>query len=80
MASFVKKLRMNKNSVALTALLLSVSTAVWAGCKSDCQDEYDSEVESCQLMSGGPDDSDTLQMCVQSAKDEYDSCIDECDS
>ena len=52
-----------------------------AGCKSDREDQYNSQVESSQLMSGvGPDHSDTLTMCVQSAKDEYDSCIAECDS
>ena len=71
---------MSKNRIALTVLLVCVSAVVWAGCKSDCSDEYESEVESCQLLNDDPDDSDSLTMCVQSAKDDYDSCHDECDS
>lgn len=71
---------MNKNRIGLTALLLSLSAVVWAGCKSDCRDEYGSEVESCQLLHDDPDDSDMLTMCVGSAKDDYESCLDNCDS
>jgi hypothetical protein len=55
------------------------ASLIWAGCKSDCRDDYESEVESCKLMHDSPDDADDLTMCIQSAKDDYDSCVEECD-
>ena len=65
----------------LPVILLTMSSAmIWAGCKSDCRDEYDSEVESCKALHDEPDDADDLQMCIQAAKDNYDSCIEECDN
>jgi hypothetical protein len=66
---------------ALPLILLAASSVmVWAGCISDCKDEYDSEVESCKLMHEDPDEADDLQLCIESARDEYQSCIDECTS
>jgi hypothetical protein len=53
---------------------------VWAGCKSDCRDDYDSEVDSCHQRYDDPDDADDLQRCLRDAKDAYESCIEECDS
>ena len=53
---------------------------IWAGCKSDCRDEYESEVESCRLLYDDPDDSDDLRFCIENAKDEFESCIEECDN
>jgi hypothetical protein len=65
----------------LPVVLVSASAAmIWAGCKSDCRDEYDSEVESCNRRYDDPDDADDLRRCIQDAKDEYESCIEECDS
>ena len=61
-------------------LFTATSAMVWAGCISDCKDDYDSEVESCKLMYYEPDEADDLQQCIQNAKDEYQSCIDECTS
>jgi hypothetical protein len=60
--------------------LLASSVLVWAGCISDCKDEYDSAVESCKLMHDEPEDADELQQCIQNAKDEYQSCVEECTS
>jgi hypothetical protein len=60
--------------------LAAIGTLAWAGCKTDCRDEYDSEVESCKSTYDDPDDADELQQCIQNAKDEYESCIEECDS
>ena len=54
------------------------SATIWAGCKSDCRDEYDSEIESCKSQYDDPDDADELRQCIQNAKDEYESCIEEC--
>jgi hypothetical protein len=53
---------------------------IWAGCISDCKDNYDSEVESCKQLYDEPDDADDLQQCIQNAKEDYQSCIDECTS
>jgi len=55
-------------------------TKVRAGCKSDCRDDYDSELESCKSTYDDPDDADELQQCIQNATDDYESCIKECDS
>ncbi len=57
-----------------------MTAIVWAGCKTDCRDEYDSEIESCHLLYDEPDDSDSLKICIDNAKTEYDSCIEECDN
>jgi hypothetical protein len=66
---------------ALPLILLAASSVmVWAGCKSDCRDAYDSEIESCKLIYDDPDDADELRQCIQNASDEYESCIEECDS
>jgi hypothetical protein len=65
----------------LPLVLFSASSAmIWAGCKSDCREQYDSEVESCNRRYNDPDDADDLRRCIQDAKDEYESCIEECDS
>ena len=61
-------------------LLAASSVMVWAGCKSDCRDEYESEVDSCKLLYDDQDDAFDLQLCIQNAKDEYQSCIEECDN
>ena len=60
-------------------ILSALPLIVWAGCKSDCRAEYDSEVESCKLLHDDPDDADDLKTCIQNARDEFDSCIEECD-
>ena len=65
----------------LPAVLLSASAAmIWAGCISDCRDEYDSAVASCKSLYDDPDDVDELRQCIQNAKDEYESCVEECNS
>jgi len=62
-------------------VLFSISLAmVWAGCVSDCKDDYDSAVQSCRSTYDDPDDADVLQQCLQNAKYEYESCIEECNS
>jgi len=59
-------------------ILMSVSPT-WAGCKSDCQDDYQSEVQSCRTNYDDPDDADELQICIDNAKSEYESCINDCE-
>jgi len=51
-----------------------------AGCKSDCFDQYQSEVESCRDQYDDPRDAGMLQTCIDDAKREYQSCIDECEN
>lgn len=60
-------------------LYIATATIIWAGCKSDCRDEYQSEIESCHSLHDDPDEADDLQVCLQDAKDQYDSCIEECE-
>jgi len=60
--------------------LAASSALIWAGCISDCKDDYDSALESCKLLYDTPDDADFLQQCIQDAKDEHQSCIDACTS
>jgi hypothetical protein len=64
----------------LVLILFGFSLRSIAGCKSDCQDEYESEVESCKEQYDDPDDADMLKMCIDNAKSEYESCIDECEN
>jgi hypothetical protein len=71
---------MTKRLVCLILLFTGAAAMVWAGCKSDCADEYQSAVESCKLLYDEPSDSDSLKLCIESAKDDYDSCIEECDN
>lgn len=78
-------MKARKRSACFTVLMLisnlaAKATLAWAGCKSDCREEYDSEVESCKLLYDDPGDPDDLQLCIQDAKDEYESCIEECNN
>ena len=70
---------MTVKRLALIVLLCCVSAAmIWAGCISDCRDEYDSAIASCKLLYDEPRDVDDLRQCFQSAKDDYETCIEEC--
>jgi hypothetical protein len=79
-------MKVRQHSARFTVLTLVCTLTVmaaalaWAGCKSNCRDEYDSEVESCKLLYDDPEDADELRSCIQNAKDEYESCIEECNS
>ena len=50
-----------------------------AECKSDCLEEYESEVESCKEQYDDPGEADMFQTCIEDAKNQYQSCIDECE-
>jgi hypothetical protein len=54
-------------------------TSVWADCKSDCRDQYKSDVQSCNLLNDDPEDSNILQLCMDNAINQRDSCIAECE-
>jgi len=51
----------------------------WAGCKSDCQEDYNSEVNSCKEQLNDPDDADELKICLDNALSEYNACVKECE-
>ena len=61
-------------------IIFGSSLRTMAGCKSDCRDEYETEVESCKDQYDDPGEADELKMCIDDAKSEYQSCIDECES
>jgi hypothetical protein len=63
----------------LPLMLLTASAAlIWAGCVSNCKDDYDSAVAHCKLLYDAPDDADDLERCIQSARYDYESCIEDC--
>jgi hypothetical protein len=64
----------------LVLVLLLCGSQARAGCKSDCLDEYQSEMESCKMTYDDSDDADDLRMCIDNAKSEYESCIEECEN
>lgn len=72
--------QMNAKKVIIVLTCFSLSTvAIRGGCKSDCRDEFDSQVDSCKLLHDGHEEADDLMLCIQEAKDEFDDCIQECD-
>jgi hypothetical protein len=65
--------------VILTMLIFVSASPTWADCKSDCQNDYQSEVESCKANYEDPDDADELQICIDNVKSGYESCINDCE-
>jgi hypothetical protein len=66
--------------IPFAILTLSAATLVWAGCKSDCKDTYQSAIEDCHQLYDSPRDADNLQLCIEDAKGTYNACIEECDN
>jgi hypothetical protein len=66
--------------VVLVLITSGFNIRAIAGCKSDCQDQYESEIQSCNEQYDEPDDDEMLRTCVEDAKNEYQSCVDECDN
>ncbi len=69
-------------STAMIILLCGVlwGPRAWADCKSDCQEDYNSEVNSCREQFDDPDDADELKMCLDNALNEYYTCANECET
>ncbi len=76
----MKKFALTMATILLFYAPFGSTSSVWAGCKSDCRDQYESEVESCKSTYDAPEDSDDLSMCIDNAKDEYNGCIEECEN
>ncbi|MGD0947054.1 MAG: hypothetical protein ABSA52_06460 [Candidatus Binatia bacterium] len=51
-----------------------------AGCKTDCEDDYDSAKSDCVLLHDDPDEADDLRACIDDARSDYEDCEDECNS
>jgi hypothetical protein len=66
--------------IALFILTLMYGGQARADCKADCQNEYQSGVNSCRTQYDDPDDADDLKTCMDDAKKEYDSCLEECET
>lgn len=62
----------------ISALILALTSPVLASCKSDCKDQFDSEVEECNLLNHDVADTNILKICMDEAKNECDSCIADC--
>ena len=65
--------------IFLAVVLLLYLPNARADCRSECQDEYESEIKSCKDLYDNPEDADELQTCIDSANGDYSSCIDECE-
>ncbi len=68
-----------KRLIFVVILFTAAATMVWAACKSDCRDGYESAIKSCQIKYDSPDDADDLQRCIRAASDDYEACVEECD-
>ena len=69
-----------KFAISFFILLLIFGGQAWADCKSDCQNDYQSEINSCKDQFSDPDDADDLATCMDDAKTEYESCLEECET
>ena len=61
-------------------VILLYGGKVWADCKSDCQNDYQTEIDLCKSLFTDPDDADDLAECVGDAKKGYESCVQECET
>jgi len=50
-----------------------------ADCRSDCENEYESDIKSCKDQNDDPSDAEDLQTCMDDANKEYQSCINDCE-
>ena len=64
---------------SLPVILLLHLPNAWADCKSDCQNEHQSEVKSCKTLQDDPDEADELRICFDDAKSEYEAWVNECE-
>jgi hypothetical protein len=66
--------------IPLIILILMCGGQAWADCKSDCQNDYQSEVNSCKANYDDPEDADDLKTCMDDARKGYESCLEECET
>ena len=66
--------------ISLFIVVLMCGGQARADCSSDCQEDYQSSVESCKTQNSDPDDADDLKTCLDDARKEYESCVQECEA
>ena len=64
--------------LCLMIIVFLYGSNAWCDCKSDCQGEYQSDVESCKSNYNDPEDADDLKQCLDDAQKQYQECIQEC--
>lgn len=64
--------------VLFVFLVLFCVSSAGAFCKEECEQDYKTATESCNIEYNDPDDADLLQECLDQAKNDYDSCLEEC--
>ncbi len=67
-------------SRCLFIVILLYGGQAWGDCKSDCQNDYQSEINSCREQFSEPDDGDDLAECTDDAKKGYEFCLEECET
>ena len=80
-----KQMRIMRKRWIIVAFILALiafgsSHPSMAGCKSDCRQEYESEIESCNEQYDDPGEAGMLKVCIDDARSQYQSCIDECEN
>jgi hypothetical protein len=74
-----------KKLVVMVVLVLGFSTysqsiiSARAGCRSDCEDQYNSNVTFCSSLLSDIENSDSLETCMNNAERVYDTCVGECE-
>lgn len=64
--------------LAIAALAMPLFAAVaHAECSRECADDYRSDVNFCQTVTGD-DPADYGPSCVQNARDDYSTCVNDC--
>ena len=66
--------------ISFLVVILIYAGNAWPDCPSDCQRDYQSEINSCRAQYTDPDDADDLMVCMDDAKREYESCLAECET
>ncbi len=64
----------------VSLFFLFLAQPSFAGCKSDCADEYQSAREDCNNLHDDPDEADDLQICLDESKSDYDNCVEDCNN
>ena len=50
-----------------------------ASCRSDCDDQYASNIQSCSSLLNGSSNPESLEACMNNTERTYDTCLEECE-
>jgi hypothetical protein len=65
---------------ASVLIIFGFSLPSIAGCKSECRETYETEVEACKETYDDPGDDDLLRTCIDDAENQFQSCMNECEN